>query len=159
MTNKKDSFIFYRSFFEAINDLPDENQLIIYRAISEYALNFEEPELTGLSKTIFTLIKPYLDGTFKNIEKGDKHWNWKGGIAKENNVIRQSQEYKEWRRAVFTRDDYVCTICGKRGGAIQAHHIKPFAEYPKLRFTVSNGATLCKYHHNRLHSTKGGQNE
>jgi len=154
--NKKDSLIFYRSFFEAINDLPDKNQLIIYKAISDYALNFEEPQLTGLSKAIFTLIKPYLDGTFKSNEKGDKHWNWKGGITTENNKIRQSAKMKQWRRAVFTRDDYICTICGKRGGNIHAHHIKSFAEYPKLRFTVSNGVTLCKYHHHRMHSKDGG---
>jgi len=158
MTNK-DSFIFYRSFFEAINDVPEENQLIIYRAISDYALNFKEPKLTGLSKAIFTLIKPYLDGTFTSIEKGDKHWNWKGGITPENHAVRQSAEMKQWKKDVFNRDNYICKMCEKRGGELHAHHIKSFAEYPKLRLTISNGLTLCKSCHHKLHSKDGGDNE
>ncbi len=79
--SKKDSFIFYRSFFEAINDLPDESQLIVYRAVSSYALNFREPKLKGLSKTIFTLIYPQLKANnqrYINGLKGAGHGH-KGG--------------------------------------------------------------------------------
>lgn len=49
----------------------------------------------------------------------------------------------EWRMAVFTRDDYTCLLCGKQGGRLQAHHIKPFKKYPEFRHVVSNGQTLC----------------
>lgn len=37
-TIQKDSFIFYRSFYEAIKELPKENQLNIYNAILELSL-------------------------------------------------------------------------------------------------------------------------
>src|SRR3990167_6949958 len=63
---------------------------------------------------------------------GANHWNWKGGISSEHIRIRQSVEYKEWRKAVFTRDNYICQICMQRGGTLQADHIKRFADYPKL---------------------------
>lgn len=61
----------------------------------------------------------------------------------ENNRIRKSVEYKIWREAVFTRDDYTCQMCFTRGGELNADHIKPFAFYPESRFDVNNGRTLC----------------
>jgi len=78
MTNlqTRDSFIFYRSFYEAIQDLPKENQLELYNAIAQYSLNFEDPKLNGLSNTIFKLIKPQLDANnkrFINGQKGAEH--------------------------------------------------------------------------------------
>ncbi|MFW6275309.1 MAG: DUF6291 domain-containing protein [bacterium] len=69
---KRDSFIFYRSFYEAISDLPDKEQLDIYKAISEFSLNFQEPELTGISATIFKLVKPQLVANNKRFENGTK---------------------------------------------------------------------------------------
>ena len=64
---KRDSFIVYRSFYEAIKDLPEKNQLEVWNAITEFSLNFTEIELTGLSKTIFGLIKP-------NLQANNSRW-------------------------------------------------------------------------------------
>ena len=66
----RDSFIFYRSFYEAIKEIPEENQLNVYKAISNYALNQDEIELDGVSKAIFSLIKPQLDANYKKYENG-----------------------------------------------------------------------------------------
>jgi 5-methylcytosine-specific restriction endonuclease McrA len=57
---------------------------------------------------------------------------------------RDKVQEKQWRSAVFDRDDYTCQKCKKRGGDLQAHHIKAYAKYPALRWVVSNGTTLCK---------------
>lgn len=64
-------------------------------------------------------------------------------ITPQNKRIRFSLEYALWREAVFKRDDWTCQHCGKRGGDIQADHIKPFSTHPELRFELSNGQTLC----------------
>jgi len=58
-------------------------------------------------------------------------------------------EYKNWRKAVFERDNYACQHpgCDKRGGWMNADHIKPWAYYPELRYDVNNGRTLCVEHH------------
>ena len=81
-------------------------------------------------------------------QRGEKHGNWKGGITPINAKIRQSLEYKLWRKAVYERDNYTCVWCGvrsKRGKSVILHadHIKPFAYYPELRFAIDNGRTLC----------------
>ncbi len=60
-----------------------------------------------------------------------------------NRRIRQSARYKDWRAEVLKRDDYRCQFCLKRGGRLQADHIKPFALHPELRFDLNNGRTLC----------------
>ncbi len=82
---KRDSFIFYRSFFEAIDGLENATQQNqIYKAIIQYSLDFTEPELEGICKTIWILIKPQLDANIKRYRnglKGAKH-GAKGGRPK-----------------------------------------------------------------------------
>ncbi len=68
----RDSAIFYRSFYEAIKELPPQNQSEVYTAVFEYALNFKTVELSGISKTIFTLIKPQIDANIKRFKNGSK---------------------------------------------------------------------------------------
>jgi hypothetical protein len=78
---------------------------------------------------------------------GNKVWSWKGGITPINKLLRNSSKYKVWREKVFLRDNFTCQKCNKLGGNLEAHHKKSFALFPKLRFVVSNGITLCKRCH------------
>lgn len=84
---------------------------------------------------------------------GPNHYNWKGGITPSLKRLRRSVEYKVWRTAVYERDNYTCQWCKKKeevSGKLNADHIKAFSLYPKLRFEVSNGRTLCiTCHHKR----------
>jgi hypothetical protein len=88
----------------------------------------------------------------REIKKGEKSPFWKGGITKLNKLERARGEYREWRNDVFARDNYTCQKCGIKSGKglvvyLHAHHIKEFALHPELRFSVSNGITLCKNCH------------
>lgn len=69
---KRDSFIFYRSYFESINQLPEANQLPIYKAVAEYALNNIINTLQGVENSLFTLIKPTIDSNNKRYINGCK---------------------------------------------------------------------------------------
>lgn len=75
--------------------------------------------------------------------KGNKNPNWKGGVTPIYKKIRKSKEYVAWRKAVYERDNYTCQNCKETGGRLNADHIKPFADYPELRFELDNGRTLC----------------
>lgn len=78
----RDSFIFYRSFYEAIKDLPRDIQGEIYTAIMEYSLYGNETEnLKPIARSIFTLIKPQIDVNNKRFENGSK-----GGRPKKSDV-------------------------------------------------------------------------
>mgnify|MGYP007009152901 CR=1 FL=1 len=68
----RDSFIFYRSFKDAIDDLEDKDKLSLYEAIVIYALEQKVAEMTGISKILFKLIKPQLDANFRKRENGKK---------------------------------------------------------------------------------------
>lgn len=77
----RDSFIFYRSFYEAIKDLPRDIQGEIYTAIMEYSLYGNETDnLKPIARSIFTLIKPQIDVNNKRFDNGNR-----GGRPKKNN--------------------------------------------------------------------------
>ena len=102
----------------------------------------------NVSKETREAISKSLKGRFV----GKNATNWKGGITPKSQIIRMSLEYKVWRLAVYERDGYECVSCGdKCGGNLQAHHILSFAKYPKSRFDVSNGTTLCRDCHKLVH--------
>ncbi len=83
--------------------------------------------------------------------RDEKHPNWIGTIDRRRTT---RIEYKEWRINVFKRDNYTCQYCLTRGGFINAHHIKPWAKFPNLRFDINNGLTLCKDCHLEVHRKK-----
>ena len=64
--------------------------------------------------------------------------------------IRNNPEYKQWRKDVWTRDNFRCKINNSDcKGKIEAHHILGWSEYPELRYKINNGITLCHAHHPR----------
>lgn len=86
---------------------------------------------------------------------GENHYNWKGGISPENNLIRMSQEMMKWKKDVYNRDFYTCQSCKIKGGKLNAHHIMNFADYPELRTALDNGITLCEKCHIQFHQVYG----
>jgi len=58
----RDSFVFYRSFYEATRDLPRDVQGEVYTAVMEYGLyGITTENLKPVARCIFTLIKPQID--------------------------------------------------------------------------------------------------
>ena len=73
MLQQRDSFIFYRSFFESIRILDDKKRLKMYDAIANFALNNEENDNLGKVCTpLFTLIKPQIVANNKRYACGLK---------------------------------------------------------------------------------------
>jgi hypothetical protein len=95
---ERESFLFYKSFYEAIRLLPREVQGEIYTAIMEYGLYGKETEsLKPLARSIFTLVKPQLDANavrYENGLKGGIHGN-KGGAPKGNQNAKKDKNNPE----------------------------------------------------------------
>lgn len=77
---------------------------------------------------------------------GENAYNWKGGKTRRCQH-HMNYQYKKWRSAVFERDNWTCQTCGDRGVILEAHHIKGYTAYPKLRYVISNGVSLCQECH------------
>lgn len=58
---ERKQFTWYRSYYDALKDLPAEEFRAIVLAVCAYALDGEEPELSGVARAIFTLIRPTLE--------------------------------------------------------------------------------------------------
>jgi HNH endonuclease len=82
--------------------------------------------------------------------KGSNNSNWRNGVTIEREIARKTKEYQRWRRKVIKRDNYKCRTCGRKSKGLNAHHIKPFATYVKLRYDVDNGITYCPRCHMKV---------
>jgi hypothetical protein len=66
----------------------------------------------------------------------------------ENRPEYNTPEYKQFRYSVFARDKWTCQLCLTPGKEIEAHHVIKWSVAPHLRYTQSNGITLCSDCHN-----------
>lgn len=69
-------------------------------------------------------------------------------------------QYLKWAAAVKKRDNYTCTICGRRGIWLESHHIKSWDWAKEDRYSLENGTTLCQSCHqdNGFHRIYGKGN-
>ncbi len=89
--SQRESFVFYRSFKEAIDNAPKSIKLTLYDAIIDYALYREEPNLDGIAKIAWVLIKPQLDANWIRYEKGCKGGAPKGNQNARKNNLKQPE--------------------------------------------------------------------
>lgn len=85
---ERDSFIFYRSFWEALRQCPDDVRLQLYDAIADFALNFKKPDkLDGVAAIVFPLIEPQISANNKRYVNG-----LKGGAPQGNQNAKKTTE-------------------------------------------------------------------
>lgn len=84
---KRDQFTFYRSYYEALRNLPQKERAKAVMAICAYALDEELPALSGVALSVFTLIRPTLDSGRKKAEN-----------RKNKTKTKQEQSSKEKER-------------------------------------------------------------
>ena len=89
---RRDAFIFYRSFYDAISRCPADLQSALYRAVASYALDCIEPDFSDnqMAAAIWTLIKPQLDANRKRYLNGCK-----GGAPSGNQNARKQPKITE----------------------------------------------------------------
>lgn len=69
----RSGFVFYRSWFEAVKNLPREMQGEVLTAIIEYGLNGETTgSLKPITSAMLAMVKPQIDANNKRMENGSK---------------------------------------------------------------------------------------
>ena len=96
----RDSFIFYRSFYESLKTLKSKEKQKLFEAICEYALNGEEIELIGAADGMFKLLKPQLDANTRKYENGCK-----GGRPKQNQTETKAKPKRNQNVSKPKRND------------------------------------------------------
>ena len=59
------------------------------------------------------------------------------------------EDYNNWRKEIYKRDNYTCQMCNKNKCLIHAHHIIPKRLNKNLILNINNGITLCKDCHEK----------
>lgn len=108
--------------------------------------------------------KPYLRGERNGMSgrTGTSNPRYKDGSSPERQRLYASGVGKETLRQVYARDQYRCVRCGApktKPRSLHAHHIKPWAGNPELRFDLSNFVTLCRNCHSWVHSKANSEGE
>lgn len=153
MAEEKKAFVAYVDWESQFDLLSDEEAGKLIKHIFSYVKDREKTISAGCRfiDMAFSSIKTDLDRELDKCNYGSSHWNWKGGTTDKNRKIRNSALQLDWRIQVFERDNYTCQHCNKKGGDLNAHHIKSFANHPHLRTVLENGITLCKKCHIQEH--------
>jgi len=132
-------------------------ETVIFKRVKQYGLKFisRSERLTGKPKS-----KEHCDNMRKarlasGQSSGENNGNWKGGITPQLLRLRASSEYKLWKAAVREQANYRCESCDVEHDGnkiiLHSHHIKPFSQFPELRFDLDNGMALCKPCHKEIH--------
>ena len=145
----RESFIFYKSFYESIKELDAEHQVEIYNAIFKHQFEGIETDLKGISKSIFTLIIPQLEANNKRWENGKK-----GGRPKN----QKKTEIKPNENQTITKVkanvnvnifDYIESNFGRTLNAIEYEEINSWEDNELTRYAIKqavlNGAYNIKY--------------
>lgn len=90
-------FTFYRSYWDAVKELPESDKLPVLEAIISYALDGDIPtSLTQVQRAFFTICKPTLDTARKKAESGKRG----GEAVKENTEEAFNIFWKAYPRKV-----------------------------------------------------------
>ena len=88
---KRDSFIFYKSFYEAIKELPESEQNLVLNSIMEYHFLGKEKSLSGIPSAIWQLIRPQLDSNNRKYINGLQPKNRSKTEAKDKQKISKTE--------------------------------------------------------------------
>ena len=86
MQDERKGFTFFKSYFEAAQELPDDKRLEFYDAVIQYGLGVEdEVDVSGIARALFVLVKPTLEKGRARAKAGET-----GGKSKQNSDCEEA---------------------------------------------------------------------
>lgn len=92
---ERKQFTWYRSYYDALKELPAEEFRAIVLAVCAYALDGEEPELSGVARAIFTLIRPTLEVGRSKAENRSRAEQTSLSAEQDSNKREQTENKRE----------------------------------------------------------------
>lgn len=138
----RDSVLFYRSFYDAMKNIPPEERLKVYDSIMEYGMYDHEPDLDGVALAIFLLAKPQIDANNKRYANGcrakkkqnisEPEANTKQKVSKMEAKEKEKEKDKEKDKdkKIFRPPtaDEVRAYCSERGNSVDPQAFVDFYE-------------------------------
>ena len=95
--------LFFPSFYEAIEDLPDAERLGAYDAIIRYGLYGELSDMSPVVKSLFALMKPVIDSSQRRYHAAKEN-GIKGGRPPKNQTENQSKNQTQNQEKDMDKD-------------------------------------------------------
>ncbi len=100
---ERDSFVFYRSFYDSVKDLENEDFAECMRFLCEYALNGCELQGSMLAEVVLKMAKPQIDANNQRRANGTKGGRPKGsGFEGEN---QKQVRFSDEKPNVYVNED------------------------------------------------------
>ena len=148
---KKESIVFYRSFYDAISKFPDKDQLILFRAVLSYGLDLIEPDFSEAEVRPF--VEAVWDGICPQLRANYQKWlNGGGGgcppgtkkpsMIGNQNARKQKQDKTETKPNVNVKDN----VNEKEKDSIESAKASPSAPtHKRERFVKPSLSEIEEY--------------
>jgi len=114
---QRDSFIFYRSFFEASKPLDVEQKAALFDTICSYALDHKERRNDSpIVAAMFSLIKPQLEANYKRFLNGKKG----ASIKQEQSKAKAKPKQEVSKSKANVNDNVNVNVNEKKRGSFTA---------------------------------------
>ena len=147
---RREQFTFYRSYYEALKNLPKSDQTAVLMAVIGYALDETEPALSGVPLSVFTLIRPTLDS---GRNKAKNRMNKRGtneGQSENKQETNQEQTRKEGEKEKEKEGESEIEVEGENDSSLPP---PPLSGGRSKRFvppTVEEVQTYCRERNNGI---------
>lgn len=97
---QREKFVFFLSYYEAMQSLDDSDKILMYNALCNYAFYGDIPKLSPQLTALFTLMKPYLDKSIRFAEKQSNNRSnpnhTKNNQTSPNKTEKENEEEREY---------------------------------------------------------------
>ena len=143
--SEREGIIFFRSWREAIKELPEEKRLDAFEAIIDYALYGAEPETGGIVHAIFLMAKPTIDRNEKAYQDGKRGGRPPGSKKKQGFEAEKTMVSEQQKPPFFRQETTETGTATATGTEFEEEKPKPAALSPKVSARTIFNACLMTY--------------
>lgn len=130
------SFVFYKSFADALLDMDPEECKACIASLCRYAFEGEEEAETPMAKVFLTLVKPQIDANIQRREAGRS-----GGTAKASKAVAKSSDATKSAKQIVANSSDATEDAKQSLANVNANANANVKENPPTPFTVEEATS------------------